>query len=99
MPAYHSAFDCGETVCLADRDTLLAFQQSWEWHHPLSDAQLAYAGTQDRIVAVSYYHDGTTLYEFAAAPGFWHEPCLRDPTLDIFTKPHLSTFVATAPCS
>jgi hypothetical protein len=26
-------------------------------------------------------HGGTTLYEFAAAPGFWHEPCLRYPTL------------------
>ena len=81
MPAYHSAFDCGETVILADRDTLLAFQQSWEWHHPLSEAQLAYAGARDRIVAVSYYHGGTPLYEFAAIPGFWHEPCLRDMTL------------------
>jgi len=81
MPEYHSAFDCGETVSLADRDTLRAFQQSWEWHHPLSDAQLAYAGTRDRIAAVSYYHGGTPLYEFTGTPGVWHEACLRDPTL------------------
>lgn len=81
MPEYHSAFDGGETVLIADRDALLAFQQSWEWHHPLSDAQLAYAGTEDRITIVSYYHGGATLYEFAGIPGVWHEACLRDPTL------------------
>jgi hypothetical protein len=81
MPAYHSAFDAGEYVTIADLDTLRAFQQSWEWHHPLSDDQLAYAGKNDSIKLVSYYHGGTTLYEFVGIPGFWHESCLRDPTL------------------
>jgi hypothetical protein len=81
MPKYHSAFDCGETVGLADRDTLQAFQRSWEWHHPLSDAQLAHAGTCDRIATVSYYHGGNPLYTFAAIPGIWHEACLRDTRL------------------
>lgn len=81
MPAYHSAFDAGEYVTIADLETLRAFQQSWEWHHPLADEQLAFAGTNDRIAGVSYYHGGTTLYEFAETPGVWHESCLRDPTL------------------
>ena len=81
MPAYHSAFNAGEHMTVADLDTLRAFQQSWEWHHPLSDEQLAFAGQNDRIKSVSYYHGGTTLYEFANIPGFWHESCLRDPTL------------------
>lgn len=81
MPACHSAFDAGEYVHIADLDTLRAFQQSWEWHHPLSDEQLAYAGHNDGIKSVNYYHGGTPLYEFATIPGFWHESCLRDPTL------------------
>ena len=68
MPAYHSAFDAGEYVTIADLETLQAFQQSWEWHHPLEDEQLAFAGTNDRIAGVSYYHGGTTLYEFAETP-------------------------------
>ena len=81
MPAYHSAFDAGEYVTIADLDTLRAFQQSWEWHHPLSDDQLAYAGRSDWIKRVSYYHGGTPLHEFAEIPGYWHESCLRDPSL------------------
>ncbi len=81
MPDYHSAFDGGEHVGIADLDTLRAFQKSWEWHHPLSDEQLSYAGKRGQIRGVSYYHGGTTLYEFSGIPGFWHESCLRDLTL------------------
>jgi hypothetical protein len=81
MPDYHSAFDGGEHVSVADIDTLREFQKSWEWHHPLSDEQLASAGQRGSIKRVSYYHGGTPLYEFADTPGFWHEPCLRDTTL------------------
>ena len=81
MPGYHSAFDAGEHVTIADLETLRAFQQSWEWHHPLADEQLAFTGRNDAIKSVSYYHGGTTLYEFAEIPGVWHESCLRDPTL------------------
>jgi hypothetical protein len=81
MSGYYSAFDAGEYMTIADLDTLRAFQKSWEWHHPLSDDQLAYAGQSDWIKSVSYYHGGTTLYEFANIPGVWHESCLRDPTL------------------
>jgi hypothetical protein len=81
MPAYHSAFDAGEYVTVADLNTLRAFQQSWEWHHPLTDDQLAFAGRNVCIKSVSYYHGGTTLYEFVDIPGVWHESCLRDPTL------------------
>ncbi len=81
MPDYHSAFDGGEYVSIADLDTLRAFQKSWVWHHPLSDEQLDYAGKNDRIKSVSYYHGGTTLCEFGSIPGFWHESCLRDTTL------------------
>ena len=81
MPDYHSAFDGSENVSIADLDTLREFQKSWEWHHPLSGEQLAYAGKNDWIKIVSYYHGGTPLYEFASIPGFWHESCLRDRTL------------------
>ena len=81
MPDYHSAFDGGEHVFIADLDTLREFQKSWKWHHPLSDEQLTYAGKRDLIKMVSYYHGGTPLYEFASIPGFWHESCLRDMTL------------------
>jgi hypothetical protein len=81
MPGYYSAFDGGENVSIADVDTLLAFQKSWEWHHPLSDEQLQYAGKDDWIKMVGYYHGGTPLYEFASIPGIWHESCLRDRTL------------------
>jgi hypothetical protein len=81
MPDYHSAYDAGEYVGIADIDTLLAFQRSWKWHHPLSDDQLAFAGKQHHITGVSYYHGGTPLYEIAGTPGFWHETCLSDPTL------------------
>jgi hypothetical protein len=81
MPAYHAAFDCGENVVIADAATLLNFQRSWEWHHPLIDEQIAYAGQNDSIKRVTTYHGGAQLYEFVSIPGVWHEPCLRDPTL------------------
>ena len=81
MPDYHSAFDGGEYVGIACLDTLRAFQKSWEWHHPLSDDQLGHADKRGQIRSVSYYHGGTTLYEFSGIPGFWHESCLRDLTL------------------
>jgi len=81
MPDYHSAFDGGENARIADLDTLREFQKTWKWHHPLSDEQLAYAGKDDWIKTVSYYHGGTPLYEFGSIPGFWHESCLRDQTL------------------
>jgi len=82
MPAYHSAFNGGEYVRIADIETLREFQQNWKWHHPLADEQLEHAGKDDRVAAVSYYHGGTPLYEFASIPGFWHESCLRDLTLE-----------------
>lgn len=81
MPDYHSAFNAGEYVLIADLATLQAFQQSWEWHHPLVDEQLLYSGKMDSIRSVSYYHCGTVLYEFVEIPGVWHECCLRDSTL------------------
>lgn len=81
MPDYHSAFNGGENVAIADLGTLREFQKSWKWHHPLSDEQLAYAGKRDWISKVGYYHGGTPLYEFASIPGIWHESCLRDTTL------------------
>jgi len=81
MPDYHSAFDGGENVSIADFDTLRGFQRSWKWHHPLADEQLTHAGERDWIKTVGYYHGGTPLYEFASIPGIWHESCLRDPTL------------------
>jgi hypothetical protein len=81
MPDYHSAFDSGEYVRIADTDTLRSFQQSWQWHHGLQDEQLGFAGKDDYIKRVSYYHGGTPLYEFTKIPGFWHEACLRDITI------------------
>jgi len=51
------------------------------WHHGLQDEQLGFAGKDDYIMRVSYYHGGTPLYEFATIPGFWHEACLHDITI------------------
>ena len=81
MPDYHSAFNGGENVAIADVNTLREFQKSWKWHHPLSDEQLTHAGKRDWISKVGYYHGGTPLYEFVSIPGIWHESCLRDTTL------------------
>lgn len=81
MPNYHSAFDGGEYVRIADADALRQFQQSWTLHHALQEEQLAYAGRDARVVTVSYYHGGTPLYEFLEIPGIWHEPCIVDVTI------------------
>lgn len=81
MPNYHSAFNGGEYVRIADVDALRRFQQSWHWHHPLQNEQMIYAGKCARIVTVSYYHGGTPLYEFLNIPGTWHEPCIVDMTI------------------
>jgi len=44
MPDYHSAFDGGEYVRIVEVEALRRFQQSWKWHNPLQEEQLAYAG-------------------------------------------------------
>ena len=55
------------TVGIADIEALREFQKTWMWHHPLLDEQLAYAGKDDWITIVSYYHGGTP---FASSPAF-----------------------------
>jgi hypothetical protein len=82
MPDYHSAFNPGEHVRFANEEVLRNFQQSWKWHHPLADEQLAWANKRDSIKSVGYYHGGTPLYAFNTAPGIWHESCILDTTLD-----------------
>jgi hypothetical protein len=70
MPDYHSAFDGGEYVRIVEVEALRRFQQSWKWHNPLQEEQLAYAGKDVRIVGVSYYHGGTPLWMFEWKYGF-----------------------------
>lgn len=81
MPDYHSAFNAGEYVRIADAVLLRQFQQSWKAHHPLTSEQLTFAGRDAHIVRVSYYHGGTPLYELLDIPGSWHETCLVDTTI------------------
>src|SRR5271165_5172623 len=81
MPNYHSAFDGGEYVRIADVETLREFQRSWEFHNPLQEEQLSYAGKGANIIKVSIYHGGTPLYELLNVPGKWHEQCLVDGTI------------------
>ena len=82
MTAYKEAFPCGTAVRIADLSALRSFRESWKQHHPLEEDQLAFAGGAAKVTNVSFYHGGDVLYQLDAAPGTWHETCLRP-----FTEP------------
>lgn len=102
MPDYHPAFRKGESVQVADEQTLRTFQQEWTFHHPLQEEQMAYAAKRCFVEQISVYHGGACLYELStivknappsrfghkeAVPGFWHEACLHDQDLHEWNIP------------
>jgi hypothetical protein len=77
MPAYKELFREGSRVKVRNRKDLVQFQQSWKWHHPVSDPMLAYAGQTATVKSVGFYHGGDVLYELVGIAGTWHEACLE----------------------
>jgi hypothetical protein len=73
---YQEKYPVGTIVRIASLDRLQAFKQQWEYHHPLGDDQLKFAGTADKVCGVSFYHGGDVLYQLEDAPGTWHEEVL-----------------------
>jgi hypothetical protein len=51
---------------------------NWQWHHPLTEDQLAFAGTETNVTSVEYYHGGEILLRLNGIPGRWHEECVED---------------------
>lgn len=76
MPPYSELFPVGSTVKIQSRQQLEEFQRTWEYHHPLLEEQLPYAGRDATVRTVGFYHGGDVLYELDDIPGTWHERCL-----------------------
>ena len=64
-------------VRIVDRERLEQFARTWKNHHPLMPEQMAFAGREVDVGAVSAYHGGDLLYVFGGIPGFWHEELLE----------------------
>jgi hypothetical protein len=60
-----------------NRAELEEFRKRWQWHHPLQDEQLEFAGQSAVVASVAFYHGGDELYRLNGVPGIWHEECLR----------------------
>ena len=73
---YSEEFAVGSTVRVADIEILHSFRREWKYHHPLRDEQLAFAGQEAIVAAVSFYHGGDEMYELVGFPGLWHEQLL-----------------------
>ncbi len=75
---YQERFPIGCPVQVADSDALAHFKETWEFHHPLQEEQLQFAGLITTINSVGYYHGGDVLYGLRGTGGYtWHEACLR----------------------
>jgi hypothetical protein len=75
--SYIAAYPKGTRVQIAGRDVLDEFKQTWRYHDPLTEAQLADAGRTTTVAEVGFYHGGDALYRLEGSPGAWHEACLR----------------------
>jgi hypothetical protein len=73
---YNAEFAVGESVRIADLDTLRNFVRNWHYHHPLNRDQMAYANHVGKVKSVGFYHGGDELYQLKGIPGIWHEQCL-----------------------
>ena len=62
------------------RPQLEEFMETWRFHHPLTQDQIAYAGLRGRVADVGFYHGGDELYHVEGIPGIWHEVCLQPAT-------------------
>jgi hypothetical protein len=74
--AYNAEYPPGTLVRIAARQELEEFRNSWRLHHPLTPNQLAYAGMEDKVSEVAFYHGGDELYQIEGVSGIWHEVCL-----------------------
>jgi hypothetical protein len=79
MPPYNEQFPVGTCVQIASKEQLEGFWRSWQYHHPLTVEQLAFAGRPAVVRSVGFYHGGDVLYELEGIPGIWHERCLANP--------------------
>lgn len=77
MPPYKERFPIGTPIRIVGLDKLQAFKRDWKYHHPLSAAQLPYAGAVDVVRATGFYHGGDVIYQLEKAPGTWHEELLE----------------------
>ena len=75
--SYDAEFSAGESVRIADRQTLEKFQNEWKMHHPLEPSQLQFAERCAEVENVSYYHGGDELYKLKDIHGIWHLACLN----------------------
>lgn len=73
---YESMFDVGDTIRIETRERLERFQLTWQFHQPLSDTQMHFAGSTAVVKSVGFYHGGDALYELDGIPGMWHEVTL-----------------------
>ena len=76
MPNYKPLFEIGTTVRIQSLDALKAFRDSWKFHHPLQEEQLAFADERAAVAWIGSYHGGDLLYTLTDVPGIWHEQCL-----------------------
>ena len=74
--AYREKYGIGTVVKIAPLHRLQAFKRDWKYHHPLSEEQLTFAGTTDKVRSVGFYHGGDVLYHLERASGIWHEELL-----------------------
>ena len=76
MEPYTNRFQVGDSVRIKTREMLEAFQEEWQYHHPLEAEQLEHADEITVVSTVGFYHGGDVIYTLETAPGVWHEVCL-----------------------
>jgi hypothetical protein len=78
---YSELYPVGSRVEIASRDVLERYQRpSYQFHDPISDVQLGFAGRTATVATVNYYFGGDALYTLDDVPGVWLEECLRLPS-------------------
>ena len=70
-------FKVGSKVRFAEYPALAEFRQTWNFHHPLGDEQLSWAGKTAEVTEASMYHGGDIIYRLKDIPGVWHERLLE----------------------
>ena len=53
MPPYVPLYDVGSKIEIADSRSLAEFVETWRFHNPLREEQLAYAGKVVRVLRAS----------------------------------------------
>ena len=75
---YKAEFPAGTVVRVKDQGFLTQFKETWKYHHPLEEEQVAFAGRVATVKSCGFYHGGDELYELEDIPGVWHEKCLQE---------------------